>query len=130
MLHTSHSFMALNELSSMAILGCDFLTKHNLVIDFSQGVAYSSTTLNFQLKPMHSGDKSNACRMLTLDDKFPQAIPTTMKNVDIPSFDMPTEVHPALKQLIENQRTFSEQLGRTSVISHAIDTGDLVIQAQ
>ena len=114
----------------MAILGCDFLTKHNLVIDFSQGVAYSSTTLNFQLKLMHSGDKSNACRMLTLDDKFPEAIPTTMKNVDIPSFDIPTEVHPALKQLIENQRTFSEQLGRTSVISHAIDTGDLVIQAQ
>ena len=124
-LHTSHSFMVLNELSSMAILGCDFLTKPNLVIDFSQGVAYSSTTPNFQLKLMHSGDTGNACRMLTLDDEFPQAIPTTMKNIDIPSFDMPTEVHPALKQLIESHRTiFSEQLGRTSVISHAIDTGD------
>ena len=124
-LHTSHSFMVLSELSSMVILGCDFLTKHNLVIDFSQGVAYSSTTPNFQLKLMHSGDTGNACRMLTLDDEFPQAIPTTMKNIDIPSFDMPTEVHPALKQLIESHRTiFSEQLGRTFVISHAIDTGD------
>ena len=96
--------MVFNEVSSMAILGCDFLTKHNLVIDFSQGVAYSSAIPSFQLKLLHSGDKSNACRMLTLDDKLPQAIPITIKNVDIPSFDMPTEVHPALKQLIENHR--------------------------
>ena len=28
-LHTNHSFMVLNELSSTAILGCDFLTKHS-----------------------------------------------------------------------------------------------------
>ena len=89
-LHTSHSFMVLNELSSMTILGCDFLMKHNLVIDFSQGVAYSSTTPNFQLKLLHSRDKNNACRMLTLDDEMPQAIPTIMKNVDISSFYMPT----------------------------------------
>ena len=46
-LHTSHSFMVLNELSSMAILGCDFLMKHNMVIDFSQNVAYSFTTPTF-----------------------------------------------------------------------------------
>ena len=42
----SHSFMVLNVLSSTAILGCDFLMKHNLAIDFSQGVAYSSKTPN------------------------------------------------------------------------------------
>ena len=99
-----HSFMVLNELSSTAILGCDFLTKHNLVIDFSRGVAYPSKTPTLQLKLQHSGDKSKACKMLTLDDELPQAIPTPMKNADIPSFDMPTDVHPALQPTIESHR--------------------------
>ena len=63
--------------------------------------------------------------MLTLDDELPQAIPTTLKNADIPSFDMPTDVHPACQQLIENHRElFSQHLGKTSVTSHVIDTGD------
>ena len=99
--------------------------KHNLVIDFSQGVAYSSKTPTFQLKLQHSGDKSNVCKMLTLDDELPQEIPTALKNADIPSFDMPTDVHPACQQLIENHRElFSQHLGQTSVTSHVIDTGD------
>ena len=123
-LYTSHSFMVLNEMSSTVILGCDFLMKYNLVIDFSQGVAYSKTpTLQLRLQP--SGNKSSTCNMLTLDDDLPQAIPTTLKNAHVPSFDMPTDVHPALQQLIENHRELcSEQLGKTSVTSHVIDTGD------
>ena len=99
--------------------------KHNLVIDFSQGVAYSSKTPTLKLKLKHSGDKSNVCKMLTLDDELPQAIPTALKNADIPSFDMPTDVHPACQQLIENHTELSSQhLGKTSVTSHVIDTGD------
>ena len=101
------------------------MIKHNLVIDFSQGVTCSSKTPTFQLRLQHSGNKSSACKVLMLDDDLPQAIPTTLKNVKILSFDMPTEVHPALQQLIENHRElYSEQLGKTSVISHVIDTGD------
>ena len=49
-LYTSHSFMVLNEMSSTVILGCDFLMKYNLVIDFSQGIAYSSKTPTLQLR--------------------------------------------------------------------------------
>ena len=60
-LYTNNSFMVLNELSSTAILGCDFLMKHNPVIDFSQGLAYSSTTTTCQLKLQHRGDKNNSC---------------------------------------------------------------------
>ena len=38
---------------------------------------------------------------------------------------MPTDVHPAFKQLIENHREFfSEQLDRTLVTSHGIDSSD------
>ena len=124
-LYTSHSFMVLIEMSSTVILECDFLTKHNLVIDFSQGVVYSSKTPTFQLRLQHSENKSSACKMLTVDDDLPQAISTTLKNVNVPSFDMPTDVHSALQQLIENHRElFSEQLGKTSVTSHVIDTDD------
>ena len=95
--------MVLNEMSSTVILGCDFLMKYNLVIDFSQGVAYSSKTPTLQLKLRHSRNKSSTCNMLTFDDDLPQAIPTTLKNAHIPSFDIPTDVHPALQQLIENR---------------------------
>ena len=38
--------------------------------------------------------------MLTLDDDLPQAIPTTLKNANIPSFDLLTDVHPALQQWV------------------------------
>ena len=124
-LYTIHSFMVLNEMSSTVILGCDFLMKRNLVIDFNQGVVYSSKTPTFQLRLQHSGNKSSACKMLTLDDDLPQAISTTLKNANVPSFDMPTDVHPVLQQLIENYRElFSEQLGMTSITSYVIDTGD------
>ena len=62
-LYTSHSFMVLNKLSPRVILGFNFLTKHNLVIDFSHGVAYSSKSPTSQLKLQHSANKSNACKM-------------------------------------------------------------------
>ena len=104
--------MVLNEMSSTVILGCDFLMKYNLVIDFSQGVAYSSKTPTLQLR-LQQWEKSSTCNMLTLDDDLLQAIPTTLNNAHVPSFDMPTDVHPALQQLIENYRElFSEQLRR------------------
>ena len=91
---------------------------------WSQGVAYSKTA-TLQLRLQHSGNKNSTRNMLTHDDDLPQAIPTTLKNAHVPSFDMPTDVHPALQQLIENHRElFSEQLGKTSVTSHVIDTGD------
>ena len=61
--------------------------------------------------------------MLTFDDELPQAFPTTMKKANIPSFNMPTDVHPPLQQLIENHRELFSWT-TCSVISHVIDTGD------
>ena len=63
-------------------------------------------------------------QMLTLDDESPQAIPTIMGNATI-LYDMSTDVHPTLQQLIENHtELFSKQLGKTSVNPHVIDNGD------
>ena len=63
--------------------------------------------------------------MLTLDDELPQAIPTTVKYATVPSFDMPTVVHPDLHKIVEDHKLlFSQQLGKTTITTHVIDTGD------
>ena len=101
--------MVLDKLSSTAILGCDFLIKHNLVIDFS----------NFQLELQLISSSENTCTMLTLDDELPQAIPTTVKDATFPSYDMPTDVHPDLHKVVDNHKLlFSQQLGKTACHRH------------
>ena len=117
--------MVLDELSSTAILGCDFLTKHNLVIDFSQRKAYCSGNPNFQLELQLISSSGTTCKMLTLDDELPQAIPTTVKDAAFPSYDMPTDVHPDLQKVVADHKLlFSQQLGKTTITTHVIDTGD------
>ena len=124
-LYVEHSFMVLDELSSTAILGCDFLTKHNLVIDFSQRKAYCSGNPNFQLELQLISSSGTTCKMLTLDDELPQAIPTTVKDAAFPSYDMPTDVHPDLQKVVADHKLlFSQQLGKTTITTHVIDTGD------
>ena len=104
--------MVLDELSSTAILGCDFLSKHNVVIDFSQGKAYCSGNPNFELELQLISSSGNTCKMLTLDDELPQAIPTT-------------DVHPDLQKVVADHKLlFSQQLGKTTITTHVIDTGD------
>ena len=124
-LYVEHSFMVLDELSSTAILGCDFLTKHNLVIDFSQRKAYCSGNPNFQLELQLIRSSGTTCKMLTLDDELPQAIPTTVKDAAFPSHDMPTDVHTDLQKVVSDHKLlFSQQRGKTTITTHVIDTGD------
>lgn len=44
-LKPEHSFMILDDLSTP---GCDFLMKHNIIIDFGKGLAYCTTNPGFQ----------------------------------------------------------------------------------
>ena len=60
------------------ILECDFLTKHNLITDFSQQAVNHSDNPSFKLHmPLV---KMSSCNTLALDDEIPQAVPTTVKN--------------------------------------------------
>ena len=106
-----------------AILGCDFLTKHNLVIDFSQGKACCSGNPNFELELQLISSSGN--KMLTLDDELPQAIPTTVKDAAFPSYDMPTDVHLDLQKVVADHKLlFSQQLCKTTITTYVIDTRD------
>ena len=63
--------------------------------------------------------------MITVDDERPQAIPTPCKQTSIPTLDMPTDIHPALKPTLEEFKSlFSLELGRTNTTQHVIDTGN------
>lgn len=107
------------------ILGCDFLTKHNLIIDFSQGMAYCPISPKVQLRLQSVRTNHSTCSKLTFDDELPQAIPTTIKDAGDELFDLPADVHPDLSQVIEDHKLlFSQQLSKTTVTTHVIDTGD------
>jgi len=121
-LQAEHTFLVLDNLSTPVILGCDFLIKHN-VIYFGQAIAYCSINPGFQLK-LNTATMA-LCTKLTLDEEFPQAIPTMTNSSQQPSFDMPTDVNPDLHHVItDHKQLFSEQLGKTNVTNHMIDTGD------
>jgi len=122
-LQAEHTFLVLDSLSTPVILGCDFLVKHNIVIDFGQAVAYCTTNRGFQLK-LHTSTAAT-CNKLTLDDELPQAIPIMTNGCRPQSFDMPVDVHSELRDVIaDHKQLFSEQLGKTEVVSHIIDTGE------
>ena len=60
-----------------------------------------------------------------MDDDCPQAIPTTCKGHSSTTADMPSEVHPSLTPVLQEFKgLFSQQLGKTNVAEHTIDTGD------
>ena len=53
------------------------------------------------------------------------SIPTTANCSQLPSFDLPTDVHPSLRDIITDHKLlFSEHLGKTDVTNHVIDTGN------
>ena len=115
--------MVLDNLSMAVILGCDFLTKHNFIMDFSQQAVYHSGDPHFKLEIPSAG--KSLCNILTLDDDLPQAIPAAVKNTCGTSVDMPKDVHPDLMHAINNHKQlFSTQLGRTMIIEHVIDTSE------
>ena len=121
-LHVEQMFIILDNLSTPVILGCDFLTKHNLIMDFSQQTGYHADDPSFMLNmPVK---KLNPCNTLTLDHELPQAIPSAVTSNTLP-VDMPTGIHPDLLHIINShQQLFSTQLGKTTTIEHVIDTGE------
>ena len=60
-----------------------------------------------------------------MDADYPQAIPTTCKDHSSSTKDMPSDVHPRLRPVLaEFKELYSQQLGKTNVAKHTIDTGD------
>jgi len=107
------------ELSVPAILGCDFLTKHGVILNFEQGAyqaKHASQSGALLLQQPHS------C-MVVLDDEYPQTVPT-LHNTD-KSLDMPTDYHTAVSHMVQEHATiFKQELGHIPITDHVIVTGD------
>ena len=119
-LEADQNFTVVKSLSAPAILGCDFLKREGIVIDFQKNVVRSChfPTLQVQLN-LH---QASMCT-LVLDNDYPQTIPypATVK----PELDMPTDYDPSLELLLkERSAIFCKTLGRTSAVQHIIDTGN------
>lgn len=118
---TDQSFTVVENLSAPAILGCDFLTKVGMIIDFQRGMFKSCQF------PMLQGQlnllPTRACTVI-LDSEYPQAIPYPATTLE-PEFDIPTDCHPLLESLLKKYSTiFHRALERTSAAEHIIDTGN------
>ena len=121
-LTTCHTFVVAEHLSAPAILGCDFLTRHGLVLDLGRG------TFHGRDHPQKEGQlslrKSDTC-MLVLDDQCPQAMPFKGNTDGERKFDMPNDFHPTLGPVLkEHKQLFRTQLGKTDIAEHVIDTGE------
>ena len=117
----NHTLIVVEKLSTPVILGCDFLTKHGVILDFNTGTFNTATSAQegkIHLSPTHS------C-MLLLDDDHPEAMPSKATSSLLGTLDMPTEYHPALRQVLQDHAMlFKSDLGCTTVAEHVIETGD------
>ena len=60
-----------------------------------------------------------------MDDECPQAIPSACKNTNLSKVDMPTDVHPAIKTVLQEFKSlFSRELGKIKATEHTIDTSE------
>ena len=118
-LTTHQTFVVVENLSAPAILGCDFLTRHGLIMDFEKG------TFHTQGKGGRLSLKTTNSCMLVLDEDCPQAMPFKDCTAGQAKFDMPKDSHPTLGPVLkEHEKLFQVQLGLTDVTEHVIDTGD------
>ena len=122
---TTHSFVVVDQLSTPVILGRDFLNKHGFIIDFKECTVSTSGHQGSKLNLQMTRERSKACNALTIDDELPQAIPSTTTHQSAPEIDLPNDIHPDLKHVIDDHRLlFTRQLGKTTIIEHFIDTGN------
>ena len=106
-IQSNHPFIVVDHLSVPVILGCDFLTKHGVVVDFAH------CTFSCFRKPKVNGklmlSRTNSC-MLVIDSDLPQAIPSKA-NVPEKDADLPTDYHPSLESVLQEHRAiFRSQL--------------------
>ena len=121
-LTTRQTFVVVEHLSAPAILGCDFLTRHGLIIDFEKGTFHSRGSMTQEGRL--SLRATNSC-MLVLDGEYPQAAPFKDNTATHEEFDTPKDYHPALATVLkEHEDLFKTQLGTTDIAEHVIDTGD------
>ena len=119
---THQTFVVAECLSAPAILGCDFLTRHGLIIDFEKGTFRCREPLAKEGRLRLNA--TNSC-MLVLDEDCPQAMPFKDSTAGQIKFDMPKDSHPALDPVLkEHEQLFKTQLGNTDVAEHVIDTAD------
>ena len=120
-LNTSHTFIVVEHLSAPVILGCDFLSKHGVILDFGNGTFHCNHPGN-QPKQLESQECLN---MVVLDHDIPQAMPCSIKESHQVELGMPQNYHKSLELVLkEHAALFRCQLGRTNVAKHVIDTGD------
>ena len=113
----NHTFLVVDQLSVPVILGCDFMSKHGLVLDIQSRTAYQ----------LGSGCKINLdthidklCAPIIIDDELPQALPS--KSIGPCALDLPKTDHPSIAQVIELYKSlFSPQIGQTNITHHIID---------
>ena len=103
----NHTFIVVEQLSVPVILGCDFLSQYGLILDIQGGTVYQSGSPDFRLKL--DTYTANMCGPLVMDDELPQAMPC--RSTDPCQRDLPSNVHPALTQLVnEYSMLFSQQI--------------------
>ena len=116
-----HTLVVVEKLSTPVILGCDFLTTHGVTLDFKANTFH---TANSTLKGNLLLQSPHSC-MLVLDDEYPQAMPSKAPTVENDTIDIPTDYHPALRQVLQDHAMlFRKDLGRTTVMEHVIETGN------
>ena len=101
-------------------MGCDFMSKHGLVLDIQGGVVYQSGT---QHRIHLDTQVATLCTPLIVDDELPQALPSKITIHSVP--DLPKTSHPAISDLLNEYKVlFSQQIGQTNIAHHIIDTGN------
>ena len=121
-LNTPHSFIVVDNLLVPVILGCDFLFKHGMTLDFGNGTFHCN---HHSAKPEIFESQKKFLNMLVLDDDIPQAVPCSVKNNQQMELDMPQKFQKALESVLNDHAAlFRCQLGKTNVTKHVIDTGD------
>ena len=121
-LSASHNFIVVEHLSAPVILGCDFLSKHGVTLDFGNGTFHCNHPGN---QPEQLGSQDEYLNMLILDDDIPQAMPCAIKESHQVELDMPQNYHKSLKPILKDHAAlFRCQLGRTNVAKHVIETGN------
>jgi len=94
-IQADHLFTVVDHLSAPVILGCDFLTKHGVVIDFAQ--CTFSGTKNPRVCGKLMLSSTNSCT-LVIDSDLPQAIPSKIDMSEVDP-DIPTDYNPTLESV-------------------------------